>query len=673
MTPKPYQIETEANGALSLACQRAAPYVAAARAAGTRDVYARAFARWAEWCTACTPLLAGRAREHRRLPRRACRAREIRRHHQGRAGGHPLRPSRAGAPDRYQGAGDRHRDGRASPGAPVAPSGVRPRSSSTACASIIAGIEGDDVRALRDRALLLVGFFGALRRSELVALDVKGRSYVEIRSEGLILHLTATKASAATQSVCIPRRTDELCATRALEQYLATRRHHARAAVPRGEQGGAPARAPARCDERAPHPQSARRRSAVLAALVARRLHHQCGQGPRARARDPAHQPSQVGRSTTRLHPRRRHLCRLRRPPPVDCLLASPSIPIFLSMTLREDMSVAKPRADASDLEERRRDACRALGIDPSAIVWPTPETSGAPSASVATDREGIELSDEDWVLVAPFLPPEAPQANSMSNRDFLEAVLAVMRRGGSWSSRHTPAAEIEGVRRRFGRWAHQGVFQALADALPSLALSPECKRLLALAGQRAAQLKAPSRTFIATNSGPLSDRMCSGGPWVTNRSVRQWSTSSDLSRCATTIARQRRVNSSITTSMRKRAAVLRAVLHEVVRPDVIGPLGSQAHARAVIEPQTAPFGLLLWHFQPFPPPDAIDPLDVHPPALVDQQLGGCAGSRSGRTVSPAARSPPSGPLRLSATLRMSASASSAAGRRPSTRDAPRR
>ena len=47
MTPKPYRLETEANGALSLACQRAAPYVAAARSAGTRDVYARAFARWA--------------------------------------------------------------------------------------------------------------------------------------------------------------------------------------------------------------------------------------------------------------------------------------------------------------------------------------------------------------------------------------------------------------------------------------------------------------------------------------------------------------------------------------------------------------------------------------------------------------------------------------------------
>src|SRR5436190_2313099 len=51
-TMKPYQIDSSENGALSLACQRAQPYVAAARARGTRDVYRRAFARWAAWCAA---------------------------------------------------------------------------------------------------------------------------------------------------------------------------------------------------------------------------------------------------------------------------------------------------------------------------------------------------------------------------------------------------------------------------------------------------------------------------------------------------------------------------------------------------------------------------------------------------------------------------------------------
>ena len=63
--------------------------------------------------------------------------------------------------------------------------------------------------------------------------------------------------------------------------------------------------------------------------------------------------------------------------------------------------------------------------------------------------------------------------------------------------------------------------------------------------------LPSQCRTALAANSGPLSDRMCSGGPCSTNRSVRHCSTSSDRSRRATTMARQRRVNSSITHSMR--------------------------------------------------------------------------------------------------------------------------
>ena len=91
---------------------------------------------------------------------------------------------------------------------------------------MIAAVAGEDVRALRDRALLLVGFFGALRRSELVALDVAGgkggsRSRAELRPEGVILHLTASKASAATEKVWLPARHDELCAARALARYLA--------------------------------------------------------------------------------------------------------------------------------------------------------------------------------------------------------------------------------------------------------------------------------------------------------------------------------------------------------------------------------------------------------------------------------------------------------------------
>ena len=137
-----------------------------------------------------------------------------------------------------------------------------------------------------------------------------------------------------------------------------------------------------------------------------------------------------------------------------------------------------------------RRAALLALGIDPATVVWPGEDVL-RDAEPAAQPPEPAGLSDRDWQLIGPLLPPEAPQANAMSNRAFLDAVLAAMRRGGAWTSRHTPAAEIEAVRRRFGRWAHLGVFQALADGLTDLDLPPERKRLLALAGQRAANLKA--------------------------------------------------------------------------------------------------------------------------------------------------------------------------------------
>ena len=70
-----------------------------------------------------------------------------------------------------------------------------------------------------------------------------------------------------------------------------------------------------------------------------------------------------------------------------------------------------------------------------------------------------------------------------------------------------------------------------------------------------------------------------------------------------------------------KPPAVLGAVVHEVVGPHVVGPLGPETDARPVVEPQAATFRLFLRHFEPFPAPDAIDALDADPPAFVDEQL----------------------------------------------------
>ena len=57
--------------------------------------------------------------------------------------------------------------------------------------------------------------------------------------------------------------------------------------------------------------------------------------------------------------------------------------------------------------------------------------------------------------------------------------------------------------------------------------------------------------TALAMNSGPLSDRICAGGPLVTNSSAKAPSTTSLLSRRATGRARHSRLTSSMIDRIR--------------------------------------------------------------------------------------------------------------------------
>lgn len=230
MVPKAYQIESDANGALALACQKAQVYVDAARAPTTRRVYAGAWGRWAQWCVdmhTC-PLPAAPAIVAAYLAALADAGKSVA----------TIKGARAAIQYFHTEGGQRlDPDNRA---IAAVMGGIVRRSSRPirraaaleldALRAILTRIEGEGVRARRDRALLLIGFFGALRRSELVGLDVgaghggqmgKSRSFVDRRPEGLLLHITASKANAATQTIVIPRRDDALCAVHAVEQYLA--------------------------------------------------------------------------------------------------------------------------------------------------------------------------------------------------------------------------------------------------------------------------------------------------------------------------------------------------------------------------------------------------------------------------------------------------------------------
>jgi integrase len=78
----------------------------------------------------------------------------------------------------------------------------------------------DTLGGVRDRALLLVGFAGALRRSELAALDVE---QVEFNSDGLVvlLDLSKTDPEGKGETVAIPFGSHHAtCPVRALKKWL---------------------------------------------------------------------------------------------------------------------------------------------------------------------------------------------------------------------------------------------------------------------------------------------------------------------------------------------------------------------------------------------------------------------------------------------------------------------
>jgi integrase len=78
----------------------------------------------------------------------------------------------------------------------------------------------DTLRGRRDRALLLVGFAGALRRSELVALNVAD---IAFEGQGMVLTIRRSKTDpqAAGQLVGIPPgKTAATCPVRALQTWL---------------------------------------------------------------------------------------------------------------------------------------------------------------------------------------------------------------------------------------------------------------------------------------------------------------------------------------------------------------------------------------------------------------------------------------------------------------------
>jgi len=83
--------------------------------------------------------------------------------------------------------------------------------------AMVNGLTG--IKGIRDRALLLVGFAGAFRRSELVSLTVED---IQFDKRGLLVHLLRSKTDqeGIGRRIAIPYARGAVCAVHALQEWL---------------------------------------------------------------------------------------------------------------------------------------------------------------------------------------------------------------------------------------------------------------------------------------------------------------------------------------------------------------------------------------------------------------------------------------------------------------------
>jgi integrase len=208
------------DGSLAAERDAAETYARMAKAENTRRAYRAAVRAWCDWCTkrGLLPLPASGAdvaaflasERGRGLTPNTLKLRRAAIRYLHRAAGCAVPTDDVAVSDTL--AGIRRQAAR---------QGQTPRKKVAATAGILrqilAPIAGD-LRGLRDRALLLTGFAGALRRSELAAIRVE---QLEKTERGMRLTLPQTKGSQADAVIVpLPYGQTELCPVRALTAWL---------------------------------------------------------------------------------------------------------------------------------------------------------------------------------------------------------------------------------------------------------------------------------------------------------------------------------------------------------------------------------------------------------------------------------------------------------------------
>ncbi len=122
------------------------------------------------------------------------------------------------------------------------------------------------------------------------------------------------------------------------------------------------------------------------------------------------------------------------------------------------------------------------------------------------------DLTDAEWELVGPLLPPERGRRGH-ENRRHLDGILwraregarrrAVPERYGKWNS----------VWRRFARWRDLGVFEAVFSALAECGAAEGRLQMLDSTTIRAHQHAAGAKGAARPGAGPLAGRLLDQDP----------------------------------------------------------------------------------------------------------------------------------------------------------------
>ena len=91
------------------------------------------------------------------------------------------------------------------------------------------------------------------------------------------------------------------------------------------------------------------------------------------------------------------------------------------------------------------------------------------------------DLSDAEWTIIGPLLPPERGRwaRPSGDNRRFLNGMLYVLRVGCPWRDMHERYGKWNSVYVRFRRWAEQGVWDAMLETLVELGLTDDWQHMI--------------------------------------------------------------------------------------------------------------------------------------------------------------------------------------------------